>query len=74
MRLIWAFEVILAPDAKLPLDPRDHSGDMPGDPGEQMPVVRRIRSEAKRTVVNEGYTRAKALHTVMEPLVHDGRS
>ncbi|KAF3047192.1 hypothetical protein E8E12_011599 [Didymella heteroderae] len=74
MRLVWAFEIVPAPNTKLPLDPRDYPGEMPGNPGEHMPVKLRIRSEAKRKVVNEEYAKAEAAHPVMEPLTHDGWS
>lgn len=74
MRLVWAFEIVPAPNAKLPLDPRDYPGEMPGNPGEHMPVMLKVRSEAKRKVIDYGYVRAEAAHPVMEPLTHDGWS
>lgn len=74
MRLVWAFEIVSAPDAKLPLDPRDYRGDMPGNPGEDMPVMFKVRSEAKSKVINDEYARAEATHPAMEPLTHDGWS
>jgi cytochrome P450 len=74
MRLVWAFEIVPAPTAKLPLNPTDYPGDMPGNPGEHMPVMLRTRSEAKKKIINEEYARAEAAHPVMEPLTHDGWS
>ncbi|KAF9692856.1 hypothetical protein EKO04_009251 [Ascochyta lentis] len=74
MRLVWAFEIVPSPNAKLPLDPRDYPGEMPGNPGEHMPVMLKIRSEAKRKIIDEEYARAEAAYPVMEPLTHDGWS
>ncbi|KAJ4359532.1 uncharacterized protein N0V89_000087 [Didymosphaeria variabile] len=74
MRLVWAFEIVPAPNAKLPLDPKDYPGEMPGNPGEQMPVSLKVRSEAKRKVIDDEYARAEASHPDMEPLTHDGWS
>lgn len=74
MRLVWAFEIVPAPNAKLPLDPRDFPGDMPGNPGEHMPVMLKVRSEAKRKIIDEEYAKAEAAHPAMEPLNHDGWS
>ncbi|KAL1591639.1 hypothetical protein SLS60_011637 [Paraconiothyrium brasiliense] len=74
MRLVWAFEVVPGPNAKLPLDPKDYPGEMPGNPGEQMPVSLKVRSEMKRKIIGDEYARAKAVHPDMEPLTHDGWS
>lgn len=74
MRLVWAFEIVPAPDAKLSLDPRDYPGEMPGNPGKHMPVMLKVRSEAKRKIIDEEYARAEAAHPAMEPLTHDGWS
>ncbi|KAJ4309594.1 hypothetical protein N0V94_008858 [Neodidymelliopsis sp. IMI 364377] len=68
MRLVWAFEIVPAPNAKLPLDSRDYPGEMPGNPGEHMPVMLRVRSEEKRRVINREFENAEAGHPVMEPL------
>lgn len=68
MRLVWAFEITPAPKAKLPLDPRDYPAEMPGNPGEHMPVMLRVRSEAKKKVIDEEFARAEAEHPAMEPL------
>lgn len=74
MRLVWAFEIVPAPNARLPLSQKDYPGEMPGNPGEHMPVMLRVRSDAKRKVINEEYARAGAAHPPMEPLTHDGWS
>ncbi|OAG07382.1 cytochrome P450 [Paraphaeosphaeria sporulosa] len=74
MRLVWAFEVVPAPNATLPLNPRDYPGEMPGNPGEHMPIMLKVRSQAKRKVIDNEYMRAEAAHPAMEPLTHDGWS
>lgn len=61
MRLVWAFEILPSPNAKLPLDSKDFPGDMPGNPGEGMPVMLRIRSQEKKRVINEDFRRAEAV-------------
>ena len=68
MRLVWAFEIVPAPNARLPLDPRNYRGEMPGNPGEHMPVVLKVRSEAKRKTIDEEFKKVQAAHPVMEPL------
>lgn len=68
MRLVWAFEIVPAPNAKLPLDPRDFPGEIPGNPGEHMPVMFKVRSEAKRKVINKECKKAKASRLAIEPL------
>ncbi|KAH7392848.1 cytochrome P450 [Pyrenochaeta sp. MPI-SDFR-AT-0127] len=59
MRLVWAFEIVPAPHAKLPLNPQDYPGEMPGNPGEHMPVMLKVRSEAKRKLINDEFRRAE---------------
>lgn len=68
MRLVWAFEIVPAPNAKLPLDSRDWPGEMPGNPGEHMSVMLKVRSEAKKRMIDDEFARAVASHPVMEPL------
>lgn len=55
MRLLWAFEIVPSPHSNVPLDSRDYPGEMPGNPGEHMPVMLKIRSEAKRKVINDEF-------------------
>ena len=74
MRLVWAFQIVPAPHAKLPLDSKDYPGEMPGNPGAHMPVILKVRSEAKRTVIDHEHAKAEAAHHVMEPLTHDNWS
>ncbi|KAF2033419.1 cytochrome P450 [Setomelanomma holmii] len=68
MRLVWAFEIVPSKEAKLPLDPKDYPGEMPGNPGEHMPVMLKVRSEAKRRVIEREYEKASAEHPKMEPI------
>tara|TARA_R110002003_G_scaffold1048_15_gene22277 strand:+ start:18553 stop:20196 length:1644 start_codon:yes stop_codon:yes gene_type:complete len=69
MRLVWAFEIVPAKGAKLPLDPNDYPGEMPGNPGEHMPVVLRVRSEAKKRVIEREFEKEKAVHPQMVSLI-----
>ncbi|KAH7089851.1 cytochrome P450 [Paraphoma chrysanthemicola] len=68
MRLVWAFEIVPATAAKLPLDPRDYPGEMPGNPGDGMPVELRVRSEEKRRVIEMEFEREESRKTKMEPI------
>ncbi|PVH92610.1 cytochrome P450 [Periconia macrospinosa] len=65
MRVVWAFEIVPSPQAKMPLDPRDYVGEMPGNPGECMPVMLRVRSEAKKRVIDREFRAAEASRPVM---------
>ncbi|KAG9628843.1 cytochrome P450, partial [Aureobasidium melanogenum] len=60
MRLLWGFKIAPSPDAKLPLDPRDFAGEMPGNPGEQMPVTVVVRDEKTRSIINHAFKEAVA--------------
>ncbi|KAJ4983179.1 hypothetical protein SVAN01_11322 [Stagonosporopsis vannaccii] len=68
MRIVWAFEIKPAPNARLPLDLRDYPGEMPGNPGEHMPVMLIPRSEAKQRIIHAEFEKAEAERVVMEPL------
>lgn len=57
MRLVWAFEISVAEEMHL-LGPEAYPGEMPGNPGENMPVRLRVRSLAKKRVIDEEYARA----------------
>lgn len=59
MRLLWACDIRVASDAKLPLDPQDYRSFMPGNGGEAMPVCMTIRSEEKRRLVDEAWAAEK---------------
>lgn len=52
MRILWAFDVGIAPRAKLPLDPSDYRGFMPANPGVDLPVTLTVRSEKKRQIID----------------------
>ncbi|OAL52704.1 cytochrome P450 [Pyrenochaeta sp. DS3sAY3a] len=68
MRLVWAFEIVPAKGAKLPQDPRDYPGEMPGNPGEHMPVMLKIRSEAKRRMIEMEFEKEKAHRSLIESI------
>lgn len=74
MRLVWAFEIAPAPNAKLPLDPTDYPSEMPGNPGEHMPVMLKVRSEAKKKIIDDEFAKAEGARPSVEPLTHDGWS
>ncbi|KAG9629931.1 hypothetical protein KCU69_g20808, partial [Aureobasidium melanogenum] len=71
MRLLWGFRIAPSPDAKLPLDPRDFAGEMPGNPGEQMPVTVVVRDEKTRSIINHTFKEAVATRVQLEPLAQD---
>ncbi|KAH8742573.1 cytochrome P450, partial [Diaporthe sp. PMI_573] len=52
MRILWAFDIGIAPPAKLPLNPSDYRGFMPGNPGVDLPVTLTVRSEKKRQIID----------------------
>lgn len=52
MRILWAFDIGIAPRAKLPLNPSDYRGFMPGNPGVDLPVTLTVRSERKRQTID----------------------
>jgi cytochrome P450 len=58
MRILWAFKVAPAADAKLPLDPADYRADMPGNPGTNLPVTLTVRSEKKRAIIDQAFKEA----------------
>ena len=53
MRILWAFNVCTAPGTKLPLDPKDYPGFMPGNPGPTMPVCLLVRSEERKVQIDD---------------------
>ncbi|KAH6613088.1 cytochrome P450 [Boeremia exigua] len=74
MRVVWAFEITPSPNAKLPLDSRDYPGEMPGNPGEHMPVTLKVRSSTKRDVINADYSELRASTFSLEPLTLKAQS
>lgn len=59
MRILWTFEVKIAPHAKLPLDTRDWSGLFPGTPGEDMPVML-VPRKHKVPIIQKEFAAAQA--------------
>lgn len=53
MRIVWAFDVGISSAAKLPLNSKDYHGFMPGNPGENLPVILTVRSEEKRKLIDD---------------------
>lgn len=68
MRLLWGFRILPSKDAKMPLDPKDFTGEMPGNPGESMPVNVIVRDDRRRELINQAFKEAAAART---PLVSD---
>lgn len=60
MRILWAFDVGISSAAKLPLNPKDYHGFMPGNPGEQLPVTLTVRSEEKRRLIDEAWAASES--------------
>ncbi|KAJ9660016.1 hypothetical protein H2201_007121 [Coniosporium apollinis] len=65
MRILWAFDIAPAPGTKLPLDPRDYPPDMPGNPGTNLPVTLKVRSEEKKRIINAAYEAEQKTHIPM---------
>lgn len=59
LRILWAFDVRVAPDAELPLDGSKWTGLFPGTPGEGMPVHVIPRPE-RVAIIEREYAAAKA--------------
>lgn len=59
MRILWACNIAPSSKAKLPLDPQDYRGFMPGNPGDSLPVIMNIRSEEKRRLVDAAWAAEK---------------
>ncbi|RGP60202.1 hypothetical protein FSPOR_10791 [Fusarium sporotrichioides] len=69
MRILWAFDITLKPGTKLPLNPQDFPGEMPGNPGLDLPVVLTVRSPERRAMIQKAYKEAVQHRPKMEPLV-----
>lgn len=65
MRILWAFDVKPTPGTKLPLNPTSYHGFMPGNAGENLPVVMKVRSEEKRKLIGENLEREMGEHVDM---------
>lgn len=55
MRILWACNVGVSEDAKIPLNPKDYPGAMPGNPGERLPVTLKMRSEEKKRLIEKAW-------------------
>ena len=58
MRILWAFEIKPAGDAKLPLNIADWRGAMPGTPGPTMPVTMVPLNERKVELIQKAHNHA----------------
>jgi hypothetical protein len=61
MRILWAFDVKPSPAAKLPLNPGDYYGAMPGNPGPALPACLTLRSPEKAALIEKYWEEEKAL-------------
>lgn len=48
MRILWAFNVYMAPRAELPLHPADYPGFMPGNPGSGLSVCLVVKNGPRK--------------------------
>ncbi|KAF4341198.1 cytochrome P450 monooxygenase [Fusarium beomiforme] len=69
MRILWAFDITLRPGTRLPLNPQDFPGDMPGNPGLELPVVLTVRSTERLATIQKEFEIAVQQRPKMEPLV-----
>ncbi|KAH8200030.1 hypothetical protein TruAng_005806 [Truncatella angustata] len=60
MRILWSFDVTMAPRAKLPLNPRDFPGSMPGNPGPTLPACLVVRSLEKKKLIQRFWDEERA--------------
>ena len=60
MRILWAFDIKPAANAKLPLNIADWRGDFPGLAGERMPVSMIPRDEIKINLLDQAFKVALA--------------
>ncbi|KAF5567491.1 amidohydrolase family [Fusarium napiforme] len=69
MRILWAFDISLKAGTKLPLDPQSFPGDMPGNPGLEIPVVLAARIPERLETIQKEFEAAMRNRESMEPLV-----
>jgi cytochrome P450 len=60
MRILWSFNVGISSAAKLPLNPKDYHGFMPGNPGEELPAILTVRTEEKRQLIDEAWATSES--------------
>lgn len=66
MRILWAFDIKPAPGTEeLLRDPKHYHGQMPGNPGPEMPVTLTVRSEEKKKIIETNWEREKERHVPM---------
>jgi hypothetical protein len=69
MRILWAFDITLKPGTKLPRDPQSFPGDMPGNPGLDLPVVLTVRNPERLATIQKEFEVAVQGRAKMQPLV-----
>lgn len=69
MRVLWAFDIAPFPGAKLPLDPKTYYGEMPGNPGTNLPVTLKVRSEEKKQIIDATYEEECKAHVPLVSLL-----
>ena len=67
MRILWAFDVGVAKDAKLPLDSLEWRGTFPGLPGPDMPIVMEPRA-GRLQVIEKAVAMAESERGIMVSL------
>ncbi|KAF5715048.1 cytochrome P450 monooxygenase [Fusarium mundagurra] len=68
MRILWAFDISSRPGTKLPLNPQSFPGDMPGNPGLELPVVLTVRNPERLATIRKEFESAVQSRERMEPL------
>jgi hypothetical protein len=69
MCILWAFDISLKPGTKLPLDAQSFPGDMPGNPGLELPVVLTVRSPERLETIQKEFEVVMRSRERMESLV-----
>ncbi len=67
MRILWAFNVTPKPCAKIPLNPADYPGAMPGNPGANLPACLLPRHGDRVLLVNQYYVEELKRHEQVFP-------
>ncbi|KAH7142827.1 cytochrome P450 [Dactylonectria estremocensis] len=68
MRMLWAFNITFIPDTKMPLNFTDYAGNIPGNPGDDMPARLVYRSEERKNLILDTYEKEDAARPHVEPL------
>ena len=55
MRILWAFDITPAPGTEMPIDPNAYASEIPGNPGQNMPVRLSVRSKQKAQMIDSEF-------------------